>query len=113
LDSLFHLRYINLSYTNVQALPKSIGELHNLETIDLRETLVHELPHEINKLTKLRHLLVVHRNYEAKYSLLGFTTGVWMEKGINNLTSLQSLYYIEVDHEGVDLIREMKMLKQY
>ena len=112
LGNLFHLRYINLSYTNVHALPKSIGELHNLETLDLRETLVRELPREINKLTKLRHLLVLHRNYEAKYSLLGFTTGVRMEKGIKNLTSLQNLYYVEVDHGGVNLIQEMKMLRQ-
>ncbi|CAL5201245.1 unnamed protein product [Lathyrus oleraceus] len=112
LGSLFHLKYINLSYTNVNAIPKSVSELQNLETLDLRETLVHELPSEINKLTKLRHLLVLHRSYEAKYSVLGFTTGVRVEKGIKNLTSLQSLYYVEVDHGGVDLIQEMKMLRQ-
>ncbi|WJX30553.1 hypothetical protein P8452_19078 [Trifolium repens] len=111
LGNLFHLRYINLSYSHVHTLPKSVGELHNLETLDLRETLVHEIPSEINKLTKLRHLLAFHRNYEGQYSLLGFTTGVLMEKGIKNLISRQNLYYVEVDHGGVDLIQEMKMLR--
>ncbi|CAJ2638671.1 unnamed protein product [Trifolium pratense] len=98
--------------TKVQPLPKSVGELHNLETLDLRETLVHEIPSEINKRTKLRHFLDFHRNYEEKYSILGFTTGVLMEKGIKNLTSLQDICYVEVDHGGVELIEEMKMLKQ-
>ncbi|PNY00341.1 NBS-containing resistance-like protein [Trifolium pratense] len=112
LGSLFHLRYINLRDTKIQALPKSVGELHNLETLDLRDTLVHEIPSDINKLRKLQHLLAFHRNYEAKYSLLGFTSGVQMEKGIKNLTSLQQLYFVEVNHGGVDLIQEMKMLRQ-
>ncbi|KEH32914.1 putative P-loop containing nucleoside triphosphate hydrolase, leucine-rich repeat domain, L [Medicago truncatula] len=110
--NLFHLRYLNLRNTKVKVLPKSIGELQNLETLDLRDTSVHEMPSEINKLTKLRHLLAFHNNYDAKYSLLGFTTGVLVKKGIKNLTSLQNLYYVEVDHGGVDLIQEMKMLRQ-
>ncbi|WJX30555.1 hypothetical protein P8452_19080 [Trifolium repens] len=112
LGNLFHLRYINLRNTKVKTLPKSVGELQNLETLDLRETLVHALPSEINKLRKLQHLLAFHRNYEEKYSVLGFTTGVLVEKGIKNLTSLQNIYYVDVDHGGVDLIEEMKMLKQ-
>ncbi|XP_058766129.1 disease resistance protein RPM1-like [Vicia villosa] len=112
LGNIFHLKYINLKNTKVQVLPKSVGELQNLETLDLRETLVRELPSEINKLKKLRHLLVFHRNYEKKYSVLGFTTGVLMKKGIKNLTSLQNICYVEVDQGGVDLIEEMKMLRQ-
>jgi len=112
LGNLFHLRYINLRKTKVQTLPKSVGELQNLETLDLRDTLVREIPSEINKLTKLRHLLAFHRNYETKYSLLGFTTGVLLEKGIKNLTSLKNLCYVDVDNGGVDLIEEMKMLRQ-
>ena len=110
--NLFHLRYINLRNTKIKALPKSVGELQNLETLDLRETLVHEIPSEINKLKKLQHLLAFHRNYEEKYSALGTTTGVLMEKGIKNLTSLQNICYVELDQGGVDLIEEMKMLKQ-
>jgi len=110
--NLFHLRYLNLRNTKVQFLPKSVGELQNLETLDLRDTCVHEFPSEINKLTKLRHLLAFHRNYDAKHTVLGFTTGVRMVKGIKNLTSLQKICYVEVDHGGVDLIEEMKMLRQ-
>ncbi|WJX30563.1 hypothetical protein P8452_19087 [Trifolium repens] len=112
LGSLFHLRYINLRNTKIQVLPKSVGELHNLETLDIRYTLVREIPIEIKKLRKLRNLLALHRNFEAKYSLFGFTSGVQMQKGIKNMTSLQQLYYVEVNHGGVDLIQEMKMLRQ-
>ncbi|PNY10939.1 NBS-containing resistance-like protein [Trifolium pratense] len=112
LGNIFHLRYINLRGTKVQTLPKSINELYNLETLDLRETVVHEIPSEINKLAKLRNLLACNCNYEAMYSLLSFTTGVLMQKGIKNLTSIQNLCYVEVDHGGVHLIQEMKMLRK-
>ncbi|KAG4390489.1 hypothetical protein AAZX31_06G291300 [Glycine max] len=112
LGNLFHLRYLNLRNTKVQVLPKSVGKLKNLETLDIRDTLVHEFPSEINKLKQLRHLLAFHRNYEAEYSLLGFTTGVVMKKGIKNLTSLQNLCYVEVEHAGIDLIQEMRFLRQ-
>jgi len=73
---------------------------------------VHEIPREINKLAKLRNLLASHCNNEAMYSLLSFTTGVLMKKGIKKLTSLENLFYVEVDHGGVDLIQEMKMLRK-
>ncbi|PNX75246.1 NBS-containing resistance-like protein [Trifolium pratense] len=113
LGNLFHLRYLNLSHTKVTVLPKSIGMLVNLETLDLRQTKVHELPKEIKKLTKLRLLPVYYRKYEGQYSMLNFTDGLKMQKGIGSLTSLQKLYFLEaVDHGGVDLIQELEKLTQ-
>ncbi|KAJ1428302.1 Virus X resistance protein-like, coiled-coil domain [Sesbania bispinosa] len=112
LGNLFHLRYLNLSHTKVEVLPRSIGKLLNLETLDLRQTKVHVLPKEINKLTKLRLLPVYYRKYEGQYSMLNFTIGVQMQKGIGCLKSLQKLYFLEADHGGIDLIQELKMLKQ-
>ncbi|ESW20780.1 hypothetical protein PHAVU_005G014200 [Phaseolus vulgaris] len=112
LGNLFHLRYLNLSHTKVEVLPRSIGKLLNLETLDLRQTQVQVLPREIKNLTKLRLLPVYYRKYEGQYSMLNFTTGVKMEKGIGCLKSLQKLYFLEADHGGLDLMQELKMLKQ-
>jgi disease resistance protein RPM1 len=113
LGNLSHLRYLNLSHTKVTVLPKSIGMLVNLETLDLRQTKVRELPKEINKLTKLRLLPVYYRKYEGQYSMLNFTDGLKMKKGIGCLKSLQKLYFLEAaDHGGEDLIRELEKLKQ-
>ncbi|XP_045820979.1 disease resistance protein RPM1-like [Trifolium pratense] len=112
LGNLFHLRYLNLSHTKVKVLPKSIGMLVNLETLDLRQTKVHELPKEINKLTKLRLLPAYYRKYEGHYSMLNFTDGVKMQKGIGGLISLQKLYFLEADHSGIEVIQELKKLKQ-
>jgi disease resistance protein RPM1 len=112
LGNLFHLRYLNLSHTKVTVLPKSIGMLVNLETLDLRQTRVHELPKEINNLTKLRLLPAYYRKYEGNYSMLNFTDGVKMQKGIGGLISLQKLYFLEADRSGIDLIEELEKLTQ-
>ncbi|RZB51271.1 Disease resistance protein RPM1, partial [Glycine soja] len=47
-------KYIPLK---IESLPKSIGKLQNLETLDVRQTKVFQIPKEISKLLKLRHLL--------------------------------------------------------
>ncbi|XP_061353470.1 disease resistance protein RPM1-like [Gastrolobium bilobum] len=109
LGSNFHLRYLSLRKTNIKIIPKSIGELQNLETLDLKETQVHDLPSEINKLKKLRHLLVYYRGVT-----LGFSgeTGVRLKGSIGNLTSLQKLCHVEADHGGLNLITELRKLRQ-
>jgi len=112
LGNLFHLKYLNLSHTKIMVLPISIGNLVNLEVLDLRQTQVDELPMEMNNLTKLRLLLVYYKKYEGSFSLLNSTIGVQMQKGIGCLKSLQNLYFLEVDHGGVDLIHELKKLRQ-
>ncbi|CAJ2675225.1 unnamed protein product [Trifolium pratense] len=105
----FHLKYLSLRYTNVKNLPKSIGKLQNLETLDLKGTLIRELPSEINKLTKLRHLLVYNRR---TYSSISGESGVRMMEGFGGMIVLQKLYHVEVDHGGLNLIAELKKLKQ-
>ncbi|KAH1253718.1 Disease resistance protein RPM1 [Glycine max] len=102
LRNLVHLRYLNPRSTKVWFLPKFVGKLQNLENLDIKDMLVHELPNEINKLK--------NRNYQAEFSVLGFTIGVLVKKGIKNLTSLEVLTHVELDDRGINLIQEMRML---
>ncbi|XP_059655107.1 disease resistance protein RPM1-like [Cornus florida] len=83
---LFHLRYLSLRKTRVITLPKSIGKLENLETLDLKNIYVTELPVQTLKLQRLRHLLV-YRDFKAIV-------------GIEGLSSLQKLCYIEANREN-------------
>ncbi|GMY30830.1 disease resistance protein RPM1-like [Fagus crenata] len=109
--SLFHLRYLSLRNTKIKKLPKSIGKLQNLETLDLKQSLVSDIPVEINKLPKLRHLIAYYCDYKDDFSL-SWEKGVKIEKGIGCLTDLQKLYHVELNHGGVDLIKELGKLRQ-
>ncbi|XP_057457269.1 disease resistance protein RPM1-like [Lotus japonicus] len=112
LGNIFHLRYLSLRKTNVRCIPKSFGKLQNLETLDLRGTLVQELPIQICKLKKLRHLLVYYRDRIPRSNTIHGETGVRLNGSIGNLTSLQKLYHVEADHDGLNLITELRKLKQ-
>jgi len=85
----------------VAKVRKSIGMLQNLETLDLRGTIVHELPKEIRKLKKLRHLI------GGQLSLIR------LKDGIGEMTSLQTLRGVDLSMDGaVDIIIELGKLKQ-
>uniref|UniRef100_A0A2N9HXF7 Rx N-terminal domain-containing protein n=1 Tax=Fagus sylvatica TaxID=28930 RepID=A0A2N9HXF7_FAGSY len=111
MGSLFHLRYLSFRNTKVNVLPKSIGKLQNLETLDLKQTLICDIPVEINKLGKLRHFLAYNRDYKKDFNLT-WQKGVKIQKGVGCLKSLQKLYYVKVNHGGIDLIEELGKLKQ-
>ena len=85
LGDLSFLRYLSFRSGKIVHLPKLIGELHNLETLDLRQTDVYMMPRDIYKLKKLRHLR-------------GF--GLQMDSGIGDLTSLQTLRQVDISHLG-------------
>ncbi|KAM1368436.1 hypothetical protein PS1_001765 [Malus domestica] len=110
---LYLLTYLSLRNTKVKLLPDSIGNLQNLETLDLKQSLVYEIPAKINKLVKLRHLLAYHRDYNCDMGLfLNMEKGVKIHEGIGCLQALQKLSYLEANHGGIRLIKELGKLRQ-
>ncbi|XP_045827027.1 disease resistance protein RPM1-like [Trifolium pratense] len=110
LGSLSHLKYLRLwGRGRTLSLPKSIGMLENLETLDLSSTKFNVIPKDICKLRKLRHFL------GFKMSL------IQLKDDIGDMTSLQTLRDVclgeeenedEIDERVVKLIQEMGKLKQ-
>ncbi|XP_062096800.1 disease resistance protein RPM1-like [Humulus lupulus] len=86
ITKLYHLRYLCLRDTDVSSIPPSIANLRHLETLDLKRTLVRELPSEILRLQCLRHLLVSHYSTMQGFKAL---------KGLESLSSLRKLFYVE------------------
>ncbi|KAJ7976355.1 Disease resistance protein [Quillaja saponaria] len=57
IGNLIHLRYLNLSTTEIRTLPKSIYSLWNLQTLILQGCIrLHSLPKQLRRLRNLRHL---------------------------------------------------------
>ncbi|KAM1069964.1 hypothetical protein ACFX13_001865 [Malus domestica] len=110
---LYLLTYLSLRNTKVKLLPDSIGNLQNLETLDLKQSLVYEIPAKINKLVKLRHLLAYYRDYNYNMDMfLNMERGVKIHEGIGCLQALQKLSYVEANHGGNNLIKELGKLRQ-
>ncbi|KAL5178000.1 Disease resistance protein RPM1 [Glycine soja] len=98
LGDLSFLRYLSFRRSSIDHLPKLIGELHNLETLDLRETDVCMMPREIYKLKKLRHLL---NEYAFR-----------MDSGIGDLTSLQTLRKVDIGYNTEEVVKGLEKLTQ-
>ena len=98
LGDLSFLRYLSFRCSNIVHLPKLIGELHNLETLDLRQTYECMMPREIYKLKKLRHL-------NGYY-------GFKMDSGIGDLTSLQTLRGVDISYNTEEVVKGLEKLTQ-
>jgi disease resistance protein RPM1 len=79
--NLFHLKNLSLRRTKVKILPKSMGRLQNLQTLNVLETAVRELPIEILRLYKLRHILAHSYDFEIKSSFHS-VRGVKIHEGV-------------------------------
>ncbi|CAL5354896.1 unnamed protein product [Camellia sinensis] len=102
--NLFLLRYLSIRRTNVGIIPKSIGKLQNIQTLDMNYSFVRELPFDTSRLHKLRHLAYSYNDESISLGL-----GVKIEGGIGGLEELQSLWSVETN-DG--LIKELEKLRQ-
>uniref|UniRef100_A0A7N2M7B0 NB-ARC domain-containing protein n=1 Tax=Quercus lobata TaxID=97700 RepID=A0A7N2M7B0_QUELO len=95
-------RYLSLRDTKVNMLLKSIGKLHNLETLDLKQSLVSGLLAEISGLHKLRYLGAYIESYDNELGI-DSRPAVKIHSGIGCLQSLQSLRIHAASEELLEL----------
>ncbi|XP_057464202.1 disease resistance protein RPM1-like [Actinidia eriantha] len=108
---LLLLTYLCLSHTQIKSIPKTLGNLHNLETLDLKQTFVTKLPREITKLGKLRHLLVY--SYIVGYNVsFDCVKGFELSKKISNLSSLQKLSFVKANRHLISSLVYLTQLRK-
>uniref|UniRef100_A0ACD5YWL9 Uncharacterized protein n=1 Tax=Avena sativa TaxID=4498 RepID=A0ACD5YWL9_AVESA len=97
IGKLLHLRYLSLrGCLGIRRLPKSVGNLSQLETLDIKYASVEELPKTITKLTKLRYV------HASRY-------GVKLPRGMKKLKTLHTLLFVDLGRGNV-VVQEIKGL---
>ncbi|XP_058079905.1 putative disease resistance RPP13-like protein 1 [Magnolia sinica] len=97
---LKHLRYLDMSYSDVVELPESVTCLHNLQTLKLNCcSELQRLPSGMSAMVHLRHLEFNHTR-SLKY----------LPKGLGRISSLRTLSRFIVGGDGGCKIGELKQL---
>jgi hypothetical protein len=93
------LRYLCLRRTNVSQLPKLVGRLKQLVTLDVRETSIRELPESATQLGSLKHLLGGrYRHYTRISRVKHFEPheALMIPHGLKNMKSIQKIASVDI-----------------
>nr|AYG86980.1 putative CC, LRR, NB-ARC domains-containing protein [Triticum timopheevii subsp. timopheevii] len=118
IGALRHLKYVHVGPSHggekyIYKLPRSIGKLQCLQTLDIRDSLVTSLPTEITKLRSLRSLRCNNRGSNANLYLLYpmiwcmSTFGVRVPKGISKLKELEILELVDIERTSRKAVKEL------
>ncbi|XP_037478978.1 disease resistance protein RPM1-like [Triticum dicoccoides] len=110
LTNLLNLRYLGIRSTLIEELPQELGKLHHLQTLDTKWSMVQRLPPSIAKLKSLRHL-ILYRRRSADFRYPGPGSAIVFPQGLQNLTCLQTLKYVEADENMVKSLGSLKHMK--
>ncbi|KAM0930237.1 hypothetical protein ACQ4PT_001000 [Festuca glaucescens] len=121
---MLRLKFLSLrGCSEISCLPNSLGDLRQLQTLDVRHTRIVSLPASIGKLQKLQYIRagtkVLASTPPALYRrLLEFRkgpglVGVKVRRGIGKLTALHTLGVVNVGASGAwAIVEELKKLTQ-
>ncbi|KAJ1277226.1 hypothetical protein BS78_05G279000 [Paspalum vaginatum] len=97
ISNLFHLKYLSLRRTWISSLPSQIGDMRTMETLDIRDTNIEELPGTINGLDQLKNILSG-----------GHTWGkVKLPDGIGSMTSLRAISGLDICSSSASAVQEL------
>ncbi|KAG5053917.1 hypothetical protein JHK85_006427 [Glycine max] len=96
IGKLIHLRYLDLSHSSIETLPKSLCNLYNLQTLKLSDCIkLTKLPSNMHKLVNLRHLDIYDTPIKE------------MPRGMSKLNHLQHLNLFVVGKHQENGIKEL------
>lgn len=84
---MHQLKYLSLRRTDIDKIPKEIGNLEYLQVLDIRDTNILQLPSSVGKLQHMTHLLAGSKSKRV---------GLTLTDGITKMMSLQTLSGVEI-----------------
>ncbi|XP_062186539.1 disease resistance protein Pik-2-like [Phragmites australis] len=120
---LYLLRFLSLKGTHISEVTPQIGKLEHLQTLDLRDTIVHGLPETMKKLYKLERVQISHglrgpefmwrlplglkkmkALREVGFALLG--NNIEVAQDVGELEQLEEIS-VYLDNENIDYNKEV------
>ncbi|TVU39543.1 hypothetical protein EJB05_12967, partial [Eragrostis curvula] len=108
--NLHNLRYLGIRSTLIEELPRDIGKLQKLQTLDAKLSMVRRLPSSTRKLKNFRHLILFTRETADFWKPFPGTV-VGAPDGLDKLTSLQTLKYIQADEKMVKSLGKLEQMR--